>query len=408
MNPAIVIPSYWTDTDALPSMGDVGIYDHSTPITKPMPELEICLTSLEKVRGVLRTVILLIAPRNCERSARARVESICRAHPNLRAMIVGTPEADAIRRCVEHIAPGLGGESLSLRGYGAIHNMGLAVAAILGHDAVVFLDDDEVVLDENFLIDALYGLGNSNRQGLPITVKTGYYLDREGSPFASEEKPHWCDRYWSKRKEFNQWMHHALSNTRICRSNVLCGGCCVLSAEAYTKVAFDPAITRGEDQDYLFNLRMNGMDVWFDGAWRVRHMPPKIPSHASRFLQDVYRWYYEVAKIERCNRAIGLRQIRPSSLMPYPAQWIDKGVYNRIARTSLRRAISCHEHLSYFYIWLYGRRQAREWAMHEANSYLSFQTYWPRVMALLWDNKIVANRLLNLGIPKPIDPRRKA
>ena len=33
------------------------------------------------------------------------------------------------------------------------------------------------------------------------------------------------------------------------------------------RVAFDPWITRGEDTDYLLNLRMYGADVWFDNKW---------------------------------------------------------------------------------------------------------------------------------------------
>lgn len=402
MNPVIVIPSYWTDADWLPAMGDIGVYDHATLITKPMPELETCLSSLEQVRGVLRVIVLLVAPRQCVDAARARVESICRAHPSLNLMIVGEPEADAMRRAVEHIAPGLNREALSLRGYGAIRNMGLAVATTLGHDVVVFLDDDEVALNEDFLIDAVYGLGNANRQGIPIRAKTGYFLDQQGSPYAKEDAPRWCDRYWAKRKEFNLWMKRALSGTRICRSNVLCGGCFAVAADAFTKVAFDPEITRGEDLDYLINLRMNGIDVWFDGAWCVRHLPPPIPSHAARFQQDVYRWCYEVAKIERCNATIGMRQIRPSSLLPYPAQWLSEGVYNRIRRTSLRRALTCPEHLSYLRVWAVGHRQAREWAKRMSDSYLALQTFWPRVMVMLWDDALLARKLIQMGTPTKI------
>ena len=74
MNPVIVIPSYWTDADWLPAMGEIGSYDHATHVTKPMPELELCLSSLEQVRGVLRVVVLLVADRRCEEAARARVE----------------------------------------------------------------------------------------------------------------------------------------------------------------------------------------------------------------------------------------------------------------------------------------------------------------------------------------------
>ncbi|MEE1273268.1 MAG: glycosyltransferase [Olegusella sp.] len=407
MNPVIVIPSYWTDAEYLPALGEIGVYDHATPITKPMPELEICLSSLEKVRGVLRVIVLLVAPRACRDGARARVESICRQHPSLGVMIVGDPEAQAICRAVEHIAPTLQQEALSLRGYGAIRNMGLAVAATLGHDVVVFLDDDEVVEDEDFLIKAVYGLGNSNRQGLPIMAKTGYFVLRDGSPYADESRPRWCDRYWSKRSEFNEWMRHALGGTRICRSNVLCGGCFAVAADAYTRVAFDPVITRGEDLDYLFNLRMNGIDVWFDGDWCVKHMPPKTPSHAARFLQDAYRWTYEVAKLDQCNRTIGLRQVRPSALMPYPARWISEGVLDRIRRTALRRAITRKEHFAYFYVWASGCRQARDWALQMNDSYLAFQTYWPRVMAMLWDNELLADKLVRMGTP-PALPGREA
>ena len=61
MNPVIVIPSYWSRTDDLVAVGDVGIYDHSTPISKPLPELETCLRSLEQVRGVLRVIVLVVA-----------------------------------------------------------------------------------------------------------------------------------------------------------------------------------------------------------------------------------------------------------------------------------------------------------------------------------------------------------
>ena len=31
---------------------------------------------------------------------------------------------------------------------------------------------------------------------------------------------------------------------------------------------------QGEDLDFLFNMRLAGMDVWFDNAWVVKHLPP--------------------------------------------------------------------------------------------------------------------------------------
>ena len=163
MNPVVVIPSYWAEKDEPAEIGRIGAYDHATPIAKPVPELETCLASLDKVRGVLRVIVLLVAPSSCEAAARARVDGICRMHPTLNALVVGQEEASVVSGVVEDVAPRLDRESVSLRGYGAIRNMGLAVAAILNHDVVVFLDDDEIALDENFLVDAVYGLGLATR-----------------------------------------------------------------------------------------------------------------------------------------------------------------------------------------------------------------------------------------------------
>ena len=402
MNPVIVIPSYWSRTDDLVSVGDVGIYDHSTPISKPLPELETCLNSLEKVRGVLRVIVLVVAPPAFADSARARVDGICRHHPNLNPLVIGRNEAQEVIRAIDRVAPGLDGEPCSLRGYGAIRNMGLAVAATLGHDVVVFLDDDEIALDEDFLIDAVYGIGLETRQGLPIQAKSGYYLDREDSPYASTTKPRWYDRWWSKREEFNEWMHRALTGTRISRSNYVCGGCFAIGAEAFCSVAFDPLITRGEDLDYLFNLRMYGFDVWFDNQWCVKHLPPEVPSHAARYLQNVYRWNYEVKKLEASRDIISLRHVTPESLRPYPASWIEpRTLRRRIARTTLARVIAGPERREYLEVLLHGRGEAERWAASVARDYFAFQTYWPRIMASLWEDRALERTLDLMGSPRP-------
>lgn len=407
MNPVIVIPTYWAEDDKPAEIGEVGTYDHATPIAKPVPELQTCLESLEQVRGVLRVIILLVAPPSCADAARARVNGICLAHPNLNPLIIGNREAKVVENAIHVVAPKMEGETVSLRGYGAIRNMGLVVSAILGHDIVVFMDDDEVALDENFLVDAVYGLGLLTRQDLPISAKTGYFFDRNDSCYADESLTRWCDRFWSKRSEFNEWMEHAQGSTRISRSNYVCGGCFALYADAFCHVAFDPYITRGEDLDYLFNLRMNGLDVWFDNQWAVRHLPPKTPSMASRFLQDVYRWTYEYEKIDVANHRIGLRRITSDSLQPYPAPWISKEVHRRIFLTSLLHAIAGPERSEYFHVWLRSRSEARSWAKRMSESYLSFQTYWPGMMSALWCNEPLANAIVDSGTPRVMRRRKR-
>ena len=115
--------------------------------------------------------------------------------------------------------------------------MGLAVAAVLGHDIVVFLGDDEVVTTADFMKRAVYALGHETRQGLPILAKSGYFFNEENSPFANTSKAGITNRWWTKRVEFNQWMRRALDGTsRAARTSTTSSifGCTVSTSGSTT------------------------------------------------------------------------------------------------------------------------------------------------------------------------------
>lgn len=378
----IVIPTYWADEYAEPHAP--GVYDHSTPLTAPKPELDRCLASLEQVRDVAPIVLLVVCPISATVEVARRVRMIAAAHASLDITVVTNTQAARIMERVEELAPGNVGECVSLRGYGAIRNMGLVVAAVMGADEVIFLDDDEVVLGSDFMARARYALGQQNRQGLPILAKSGYFFDAKGSALASDAKPGITTRWWTKRAEFNAWMRPHLTGSRISRSNYLCGGCFAVHARAYMRVSFDPFITRGEDLDYLFNLRLHGLDVWFDNAWAVRHLLPPSAQRAPRFMQDVYRWYYERAKLMFANRRNDLVSVTAASLMPYPGPWISSELDGRVGKTALARALFTHEHRAYWTIWRHGRSRAQRYADEHRDLYLRFQSFWPTVMDGLW------------------------
>ena len=258
---------------------------------------------------------------------------------------------------------------------------------------MVFLDDDEVVLAPDFMEKALYALGAETRQRLPILAKSGYFYDREGSPLADTSRAGITQRWWTKRIEFNRWMKKALSATRISRSNYVCGGCMALHARAFTRVAFDPFITRGEDLDYLFNMRLFGYDVWFDNAWVVKHLPPESHESAPRFMQNVYRWYYERAKLTYASRKKEYNPVTSASLMPYPGPWISPGLDERVRKTSLARAVFTRERRAYWDIWRHGREDAERYAADNADQYLKFQSFWPSIMDGLWGDISLAAML---------------
>ena len=150
------------------------------------------------------------------------------------------------------------------------------------------------------------------------------------------------------------------------------------------RVAFDPFITRGEDLDYLFNLRLHGLDVWFDNRWSVRHLPPAIEQRAPRFMQDVYRWYYERAKLADANRQNDLNSVTPASLMPYPGPWISSELDSRVRKTAIVRTFFTREHRAYWGIWRHGRSNALRYARENTGKYLRFQSFWPAIMEGLW------------------------
>ncbi len=397
MRPVIIIPSYWAQGNQPGALGERGVYDYTTPIDKPLPELELCLASLEQVRGILRVVVLVVASPSCSDSARARVNSICRAHASLNPLVIGDQEAAHVEKAVARMAHHVTGETVSLRGYGAIKNMGLAVASVFGYDVAVFLDDDEVVLDPDFLVNAVYGLGSLTRQNLKILAKSGFFIDASGSPYAQGSDA-WSEKYWTKADGFNRLMEKARGPVRITRSNHMCGGCCALHAAAFTKIPFDPYITRGEDLDYLLNLRANGLDVWFDNAWCVRLQPPEeMAPMPSLFMQNVYRWFYEYRKLDAMNSRRDLRMVTRESLMPYPAPWLSSGVRRRVFQTALRRLVVGPSRASYLRILTRGRYEADKFARSSSSRYLSFAMVWPTIAAALWEDRYLQGAILRTG-----------
>ncbi|QOY60598.1 glycosyltransferase family 2 protein [Thermophilibacter immobilis] len=397
MRPVIIIPSYWAQGNQPGTLGERGVYDYTTPIDKPLPELELCLASLEQVRGVLRVVVLVVAPPSCADSARARVNSICRAHASLNPLVIGDQEAAHVEKAVGRMAHHVTGETVSLRGYGAIKNMGLAVASVFGYDVAVFLDDDEVVLDPDFLVNAVYGLGSLTRQNLQILAKSGFFIDASGSPYAQGSDA-WSEKYWTKADDFNRIMEKAQGPVRITRSNHMCGCCCALHAAAFTKIPFDPYITRGEDLDYLLNLRANGLDVWFDNAWCVRSQPPEeMAPMPSLFMQNVHRWLYEYRKLDAMNSRRDLRMVTRESLMPYPAPWLSSEVRRRVFQTALRRLIVGPDRASYLRILTRGRYEADKFARSSSSRYLSFAMVWPTIASALWEDRYLQSAILRTG-----------
>lgn len=392
MNPVVIIPTFISASRRRDSRSVTTGYDHTTSIAQ-QGELGRCLSSLEKVEGLGLVIVLVAADAGIENQAAEKVQTIAAAHPQINTLVMGAPELALVRQRMEQLNIGLLRTEIGLSGYGAVRNLGLVVANTLGFDAVVFLDDDEVIDDPHFLQRAMYGLGKLTKKGIPILAKTGYYLNEQGS-YLSKWEDKWYNHFWQQGRAFNEWISSAMKGPRLSRSNHVCGGCLAVHKEAFKRLAFDPWIARGEDLDYMLNLRMYGSDIWFDNKWVLRHLPPKTQSEGDRFRQDIFRWIYEYCKLEYSRALIDLQQVKPQSLEPYPGPFLEPGLVGRIRRTAFLRSLGRPDKKAYRRAAKAAAGEASAYAEQNCSKYFEFQYVWPEAMSRLDSDKILTTALV--------------
>lgn len=395
MNPLVIIPVFISTRNKKQGDSVLTTYDHSTPMSQA-GELPRLLDSLRRVENVSHVVILVVAENTITEPAAVKIERMTMQYPEFNTMIIGADELAVIHKRAEALGVPSANKEIALTSYGAIRNVGLTVAQIFGFDSVIFLDDDEVVDDKDFMSKAMYGLGKLTKSGVPIIVKTGYYLNRFGN-YTSRHKSNWYDRFWQKGRAFNQWINKAMKGPRLSRSNHVCGGIMVLHKQAFTRLAFDPWVARGEDLDYMLNLRMYGSDIWFDNQLEVKHLPPKIPSEGVRFRQDIYRWLYEYRKLEYSRTQIDLLQIRAQDLKPYPGIFLDHDIERRIKLTARLRSIGRPDRKEYRAAAKAATGEANIFAQRNCKNYFEFQRIWPQFMESIAKDKDLQEELEAAG-----------
>ena len=393
MEPVVIIPTFWTRakskrgrTAAAPSVDDLStVYDHPTPIDSD-GTLPDCLRSLQNVQGLGRVVIVVAATdESIEHRAEDKVRGIVDDFPDIDAFVFGPAELGSLHRRLEQLEFADMIEGVTLTGYGAVRNVGLMAAAVLGYESVVFIDDDEVVTTPDFLRTAMYGLGAKFDDGTPLLAKTGYYTDAQGR-WQRNDPPHWSNMFWRQRDAFNEALAVVSRPPRVQRSNIAFGGCLALHRDMFSNVSFDPWVLRGEDMDYVINARMHGGDMYLDDEWKIVHQPPEQISPALRFRQDAYRFVYEHRKIEFAKSQVDLRQVTPKSMMPYPGPFIDSSVGWRASLTAFLRSLTQPEKKLYFQIALHAMGEASTYAREHCQHYFEFQRRWPIMMDSLWDD----------------------
>lgn len=403
MNPCIIIPSYIGSRRYLDNTDVLETYDHVTALTH-QGELPRCLQSMVDVGIDCPIFVLVVAEQGIEEAASDKIAEILSVFASqLDLRLVDHEILQRLDLRVDALGLGSVKEGVNLAGYGSVRNLGLLIAAAGGFSECIFVDDDEMIADPDFIEQAVYGLGKLTKTGVPVLVKTGFFTDMRGN-WKSTQKDAWYNHFWKQGELFNEWITKAMNSARLSRSNGLYGGLCAIHREAFIRVSFDPWIPRGEDLDYLLNVRMYGGDVWFDNNWHIYHDPPVTRNESQRFRQDIFRWIYEHRKLEYAKSQIDLIQITPDSLMPYPGPFLDRSISRRVSLTAILRMIGrASDRQGYFRAALSAQREAKAYAETYCDRYYEFQIGWPQTITLLASDPLTAGILSGIKVEPRAD-----
>lgn len=383
MDVIVVIPTYWT-WGSEQSNGPVQVtYDHPTPLDNEstLPRLlESLATMLE---GPEFSVLVLTAATypGLEKSAADRVASLI-APFRARYPIAQATEADAAFIRQRH--PGLA-DQVQMRGYADVRNLQLLLPYVLDADVIVALDDDEVV-EHDYLQTALHFVG-CEHGGEQVLALAGFYLDTDGD-VTLPERPRTGNIFLDKSAIMNEGTRVLQATAdRLVPTPVAFGGNMVFHRDLFTRVGFDPGITRGEDIDYLINAHLVGHRFWLDKRLVITHMPPEAYGALpyAKLVQDVYRFVYEREKLRRAG-------VDPVQFDPYPGRFLRDDVV--VQAMAALQAQATPEVTARFgsprEIVAAAERDARE----AAPRYFEFATRWPRLMEAVGRDAKLHQRLL--------------
>jgi len=264
---------------------------------------------------------------------------------------------------------------IDLKGFSRIRNVGLLLAQSLAMDVAIFIDNDEVVEDPNYLKIACEYLGR-RWDGKEVLGKGGFYLNPDGSILVASRGP-WWRFFWNKTKWMNRvWERILSSKDRLVPSPMLLGGNFVLHRYLFRSVPFDPYIPRGEDTDYLINASQLDYCLLFDKQLQVKHLHPQ---RTEIFFQEELRGDIERFVYEREKTKIGLNV----DLDPYPGYFLKWSLYPKALLTSFFLGLDYLGRGEWQKAWestgnlrLFFKEKHGGWF-----NYLRFRTDWERVMS---------------------------
>ncbi len=319
----VAIPTYWTYPEG--AAAEDLVFDHPTPLDRP-GTLRRTLESLSPFihDGVEVGVVAAATASGLDAAVERRVREVIES-PRLPYPV--RLFAASHLQILQDFCRAQGRAEwlplISLGGYSQIRNLTLILATICGAGAMVSLDDDEVIADPNFLAkirEDLELLGKDHA----VFGLAGVYQNADGGVLLFEPTAAWAEA-WPKMRWLNAALQElVLSGPSLKPTPLGFGGNLVVPAALGRRLPFDPAITRGEDTDYLLNARLWQIPFFLDNTLRIIHLPPEKP-HPTwlKLRQDLLRFCYTRLKLRQQEPGPGRAAVQPGDLKPYPGNFLE-------------------------------------------------------------------------------------
>lgn len=332
----IVIPSYWGRKSTEPFNPQDAVYDHPNPLDFE-GTLERALQSIRVLENRDFNVVVLAVATTPEiaEAVEEKVRGITSKFKDDYPIACISHEFEGfLKRKVNEAGLGSSAELVSLTGYSNIRNMCLIACEIARSEVAVFMDDDEVYEDAQYLDKVFENIGKPY-EGKTIGAIAGYYLQPKGG-WKLEPQKDWWMAEWPMVRAMNEAFEIIASEPRLKLTPFVFGGNMAVEREVFRRVPFDPNVRRGEDIDYLVDCKFFDIDFLLDSKLAIRHLPPKsyVPPWR-RFREDIYRFIYAREKLRKQDETHGLRQVSIEELDPYPGCCMRDNLEDLIYKTSV-------------------------------------------------------------------------
>ena len=389
----ITIPTYW----------DVGngneirtVFDHPTPLHSDgtlarMLESFRCL----KTKAPILIIVGTSQP-DPDFLAHQKVESLLK--PFAKEMDIFLVSEKNLPSINKHIQIPF----LKIGSYGDIRNVQHAIPYLAGAQAVFGIDDDEIIVDPDYLDKGLASLGKPFGEDI-IGGMAGPYFDSNGE-YRLLDAPNLASEpnmFLKKNFFMNAALEKVMETKELKRSNVAFGGNMCVTRETIEKTCHDPYIPRGEDYDYVITALSQGVPFYYHPSMGIVHLPPdstgsQAGDNVNKLVSDIKRFIYVREKFYYLAKLDEEYSVTVEELLPYPGIYLDKnidmhkeGVEALLSRYPKNFNAQSAETLV---------KHAQEAAHKHIPIFLEYHRMWKRVLPEIGQSDIIKNEVMALRI----------